>query len=93
MPSTVLQEAVPNSQALLDLLDLPGIYSRLIGDLKEPIVNAKLGKDGLPRAIHDTTTVSSSELDASMSQENDGETTDSDEEGSESYHNRDVKVR
>ena len=42
LPSTVLQEAVPNrSQALLDLLDLPGIYSRLIGELKEPIVNAK----------------------------------------------------
>ena len=31
LPSTVLQEAVPNSQALLDLLNLPGIYSRLIG--------------------------------------------------------------
>ena len=41
LPSTVLQEAVPNSQALLDLLDLPGIYSRLIGELKEPITNAK----------------------------------------------------
>ena len=41
LPSTVLHEAVPNSQALLDLLDLPGIYSRLIGELKEPIVNAK----------------------------------------------------
>jgi hypothetical protein len=41
LSSTVLQEAVPNSQALLDLLDLPGIYSRLIGELKEPIVNAK----------------------------------------------------
>ncbi len=41
LPSTVLHEVVPNSQALLDLLDLPGIYSRLIGDLREPIVNAK----------------------------------------------------
>ena len=41
LPSTVLQTAVPNSQALLALLDLPGIYSRLIGELKEPIVNAK----------------------------------------------------
>ena len=34
LPSTELHEAVPNSQALLDLLDLPGIYSRLIGELK-----------------------------------------------------------
>ena len=41
LPSTVLQEAVPNSQALLGLLDLPGIYSRLIGELREPIANAK----------------------------------------------------
>ena len=41
LPTTVLQEAVPNSQALLDLLDLPGIYSRLIGELKEPIGNVK----------------------------------------------------
>ena len=41
LPSTVLQEAVPNCQALLDLIDLPGIYSRLIGELKQPIVNAK----------------------------------------------------
>ena len=41
LPSTVLQEAVPNSQALLNLLDLPGIYSRLIGELEEPIVNVK----------------------------------------------------
>jgi hypothetical protein len=41
LSSTVLQEAVPNSQILLDLLNLPGIYSRLIGELKEPIVNAK----------------------------------------------------
>jgi hypothetical protein len=41
MPSTVLHEAVPNSQALLELLDLPGVYSRLIGELREPIANAK----------------------------------------------------
>ena len=41
MPSTVLHEAVPNSQALLKLLDLPGVYSRLIGELREPIANAK----------------------------------------------------
>jgi hypothetical protein len=51
----------------------------------------KLGKDGLPRAIHDTTTVSSVELDESMSQENDGETTNSEDEGSESYYHRDVE--
>ena len=51
----------------------------------------KLGKDGLPRSIHDTTTVSSGGQDESMSQESEGETTDSDEEGSESYHNRDVE--
>jgi hypothetical protein len=41
LPSTVLHEAVPNSQALLELLDLPGVYSRLIGELREPIANAK----------------------------------------------------
>ena len=41
LPSTVLHDAVPNSQALLELLDLPGTYSRLIGELREPIVNAK----------------------------------------------------
>jgi hypothetical protein len=41
LPSTVLQEALPNSQALLELLDLPGIYSRLIGELREPIANKK----------------------------------------------------
>jgi hypothetical protein len=76
----------------------------LMGDYKTRVLEAhghdaftvkvrtqKLGKDGLPRSIHDTTTVSSGELDESMSQENDGETTDSDEEGSESYHNRDVE--
>jgi hypothetical protein len=76
----------------------------LMGDYKTRVLEAhghdaftvkvrtqKLRKDGLPRSIHDTTTVSSGELDESMSQENDGETTDSDEEGSESYHNRDVE--
>ncbi len=41
LPSTVLHEAVPNSQALLGLLDLPGTYSRLIGELREPIANDK----------------------------------------------------
>jgi hypothetical protein len=51
----------------------------------------KLGKDGLPRSIHDTTTVSSGGQDESMSQEDDEEALDSDEEGSESYHHRDVE--
>ena len=51
----------------------------------------KLGKNGLPRSIHDTTTVSSDGLDKSMSQENDEGALDSDEEGSESYHHRDVE--
>jgi hypothetical protein len=41
LPFTVLHEAVPNSQTLLELLDLPGFYSRLIGELREPIANAK----------------------------------------------------
>ena len=41
LPSTVLHEAVPNSQTLLELLDLPGVYSRLIGELREPIATAK----------------------------------------------------
>jgi hypothetical protein len=55
----------------------------------------KLGKDGLPRAIHDMTTVSPGVgQDESMSRESDGsdgETTGSDDEGSESYHHRDVE--
>jgi hypothetical protein len=41
LPTTVLHEAVPKSQTLLELLDLPGIYSRLSGELKEPIANKK----------------------------------------------------
>ena len=41
LPTTVLHEAVPTSQTLLELFDLPGIYSRLIGELKEPIANKK----------------------------------------------------
>ena len=41
LSSTVLQEAVPKSQTLFELLDLPGICSRLIGDLREPIANNK----------------------------------------------------
>jgi hypothetical protein len=41
LPSTVLREAVPKSQTLLELLDLPGVYSRFIGELRELIANAK----------------------------------------------------
>ncbi len=41
LPSTVLYEALSNSQALLELLDLPEIYSKLIGELREPIANKK----------------------------------------------------
>jgi hypothetical protein len=43
LPSTVLPDALPSGQALLGLLDLPGTYSRLrlIGGLREPIVNSK----------------------------------------------------
>ncbi len=41
LPSTVLHEAVPKSQTLLELLDLPGVYSRIIGELREPIANTK----------------------------------------------------
>jgi hypothetical protein len=38
LPSTVLNDAMPSGQALLDLLDLPGHYSRLIRNLHEPYV-------------------------------------------------------
>ncbi len=31
LPTTVLNEALPNEQALRDFLDLPGTYDRLIG--------------------------------------------------------------
>jgi hypothetical protein len=41
LPSTVLHDAVPSGQALLELLDLPGVYSRLIGELREPFANVK----------------------------------------------------
>ena len=52
----------------------------------------KLDKDGLPRSIHDMTTVSPGVgLDESRSQEVDEGALDSDEEGSEFYHNRDVE--
>jgi hypothetical protein len=37
----VLPEALPSGQALLDLLDLPGVYSKLIGGIREPVANSK----------------------------------------------------
>jgi hypothetical protein len=44
LPSTVLNDALPNGQALLGLLDLPVTYSRLIEELREPIANSKGGE-------------------------------------------------
>jgi hypothetical protein len=39
LPTTVLNDSMPSGQALLDLLDLPGHYSRLIGNLREHYAN------------------------------------------------------
>jgi hypothetical protein len=39
LSTTVLNDAMPSGQALLDLLDLPENYSKLIGNLREPYVN------------------------------------------------------
>jgi hypothetical protein len=41
LPSTVLPEALPDGRALLDILDLPGVYSKLIGGIREPVANSK----------------------------------------------------
>jgi hypothetical protein len=41
LPSTMLPEALLSGQALLDLLDLPGVYSKLIGGIREPVANSK----------------------------------------------------
>jgi hypothetical protein len=41
LPSTVLPEALPSGRALLDLLDLLGVYSKLIGGIREPVANSK----------------------------------------------------
>jgi hypothetical protein len=41
MPTTVLNEILPNGKALLDVLDLPGVYSRLIEGLRGPVPNDK----------------------------------------------------
>jgi hypothetical protein len=41
LSTTVLNEILPNGQALLDVLDLPGVYSRLIGGLRGPAPNDK----------------------------------------------------
>jgi hypothetical protein len=39
LATTVLNEILPGGQTLLDLLDLPGIYARLIGELRGPVPN------------------------------------------------------
>ena len=98
-----LNEAVSVILQVLYFLQ-QGHVQFLMGDYKARVLEAhghdaftvkvktkKLGKDGLPRSIHDTTTVNSGGLDESVSQEVDGEATDSDEGGSESSHNRDVE--
>jgi hypothetical protein len=41
LPSTVLPEAQPSGRALLDLLDFPGVYSKLIGGIRELVANSK----------------------------------------------------
>jgi hypothetical protein len=43
LPSTVLPEALPSGRALLDLLDLPGVFysKKLIGGIREPVANNK----------------------------------------------------
>ncbi len=58
LPSTVLPEALPSGQALLDLLDLPGVYSKLIGGLREPVANSK----GLLSVLAPTTVATRGEL-------------------------------
>ena len=65
LSSTVLQDAVPKSQTLLDLLDLPGIYSRLIGELREPIANAK----GVLSILAPTTFTTRNDLVGSIEQQ------------------------
>jgi hypothetical protein len=44
LPSTVLNDVLTSRQALLGLLDLPGTYSRLIGELREPIASERQGR-------------------------------------------------
>ncbi len=39
--SSVLKEFLPDGQALLDVLDLPGIYSRIIRGIRGPVPNNK----------------------------------------------------
>ena len=41
LSTTVLPDALPEGRALLDLLDLPGVYSKLIGGIREPVANSK----------------------------------------------------
>jgi hypothetical protein len=44
LSTTVLNEILPSGQALLDVLDLPGVYSRLIRGLRWPVPNDKGGE-------------------------------------------------
>jgi hypothetical protein len=41
LSSSVLKEVLLDGQALPDILDLPGIYSRLIGGIRGPVPNDK----------------------------------------------------
>jgi hypothetical protein len=41
LATTVLNEVLPSGQTLLELLDLPGTYSRLTGGLRGPVRNDK----------------------------------------------------
>ncbi len=43
LATTVLNEILPSGQTLLDLLDSLGIYSRLIGGLREPVCPERQG--------------------------------------------------
>ncbi len=54
----MLPEALPSGQALLDLLNLPGVYSKLIGGIREPVANSK----GLLSVLAPTTVATRCEL-------------------------------
>jgi hypothetical protein len=58
LSSTVLPDTLPSGQAFLGLLDLPGTYSRLIGGLREPLVNSK----GLLNILAPTTVATRGDL-------------------------------
>ena len=52
----------------------------------------KPGRDGLPHAIHDTTSVSSAERNESMFPEGEGDTTDSEDEGDSSAPTKGIEA-